>query len=422
MPSWRRNRRYILILASASAAMLLLGALFRPRKAEQENAAPAVAQTEIARLQRTVARNSVTGIATFFSELASEIQDQVLWLPGADRTAVIWSSERVVSTSGPTRPPAEDVAEGRSSGPLKVHLTRFGPQRPAALYQVSDAAPLSNRVRYAAAYYEIGVWALVAWRNGPERLEYALGQYLGAATADCDGFTGTQLRLNVDLEPEMVGGAVYDSNGAYMGMVTDCSGTMIALDSATVEASLAAEEQIEDRLAGLFGFALGAPSEEERKALGVDDGVLVRQVWRGYQAAQAGLTPGDVIVKIDGATVASTADLERMTLPVAREVFDLSVVRGGRLREVQIKARQQNAKAFGPSGVAWRHPPAGLPIRDVDPNGRLAHAGARAGDRLLRINGRPAENAAEVDQLLATPDKRIFAVFERNGRLWGALI
>jgi hypothetical protein len=420
MPSWRRNRHYILILATASGLILLLGALFRPRESEVENAVP-VAQTEIARLQRLAVRNNVSEIAGYFADLAVDIEDQVLRLAEANRSAVIWSSDRLVSSSGPTRPPEEDAAEGRPGGPLQVKLLRFAPQRPAALYQAVEAPPLSNRVRYPAGYYTKGVWTLVAWRDASGALAYDLGQYLGAAEADCDGFTGTQLRLNIALSPEMAGGAVYDANGAFMGLIASCSNHMTALDVATVEASLSAPEQVADRLAGQFGLAVSAPGEEERAALRVDDGLLIRQTWRGYQAAAAGLLPGDVIVSIDGQPVTSVANLERMTLPVAREVFDLGVVRDGRRREVQVKARPTPQSSFGPSGVAWDRPEAGLAIRSVDPDGRLAKAGVRPGDRVLRVDGHPARDASEIDALLGA-EKRVFAVFERNGRLWGALL
>jgi hypothetical protein len=421
MPSWRSNRRYILILAAASAAILILGFLFRPRKTETEIVAP-VAQTDIARLQRLTVRNNVNEIALYFSELAGRVENQVLRLPGAGRTGVVWASDRIVTSSAPSRPPARGVASGRAGGPLAVDLLRFVPNRPAALYRVTAPQPLSFNVRYAADFYASGVWAVAVWRDSDSLLAYQVGQYLGPATADCNGFTGSQVRLNIELTPEMLGGAVFDSDGGLMGLIVGCSGGIVALGAATIEASLTAPQQIEDLLAGQFGLAVGALSEDERRVLGVEKGVLVRQVWRGYQAALAGLLPGDVIVELDGQPVTAAADLERMTLPVAREVFDLAVVRGGRRREVHMKARPDTQPAYGPGGVAWERSPEGIAIRSVQPESRLAQAGVRADDRILQVDGRPAESPSAIDKILAEPQRRVFAVFERDGRLWGALL
>jgi membrane-associated protease RseP (regulator of RpoE activity) len=401
--------------------MLLLGAVFRPRKADVESIAP-VAQTDLARLQRLTVRNNVNEIARYFSDIAGNIQNLVLRLPAAGRSGIVWTSDRVATSSGPLRPPEKGQGVGRVGGVVDLSLSRFVPHRPAALYQVKSPEGLATNVHYPAAFYAGGVWAFAAWRDEENQLAYDLGQFLGPATADCDGFTGTQLRLNIRLTPAMLGGGVFDYDGGLMGLIVGCGGAVIALDSATIEASFAAPDQIEDRIAGQFGFAAGALSEEERKALGVEKGVLVRQVWRGYQAALAGLLPGDVIVGLDAKPLNGSADLERMTLPIAREVFDLTVVRGGRERDVRLNARPASRSAFGPGGVAWADSPVGLAIRAVDPGGRLAQAGVRPGDRILRLDGQSAERADDVDRILAQPGKKVYAVFEREGRLWGALI
>jgi S1-C subfamily serine protease len=265
------------------------------------------------------------------------------------------------------------------------------------------------------------VWALVTWRDSDSRQAYKLGQYLGPKAADCDGFTGTQLRLNVDLPTETLGGAVFDADGGLMGVIADCSGAVAALDAATVEAALAAPQRIEDHLAGRFGLAVSAVSEDERERLGVGAGVLIRQVWRGYQADAAELLPGDLILGLDSRPVSGVGDLEVMTLPAAREAFDLAVLRVGRQRVVRVSTKAQGHR-FGLAGVAWKRPLPGLAIAALDPNGRLAQAGAQPGDRLLQIDGRTAENEDEIDRILAQPKRQVYAVFERNGRLWGALL
>ena len=421
MPPWRRNRRYILLLAAVSVAILVFGGLFRPGQSDAESIAP-VAQSEITRLQRLSVRNNVHEIAKYFSDLATLLEGQVLRLPAADRSAVVWGADRVVSSGGADRPPSSDVAHGRGERELPLELARFVPNRPVTLYRVPEADPLSSNVRYPADFYEIGGWTLAVWRGRDSQLAYELGQYLGSAEADCDGFTGTQLRLNIDLSPEMLGGAVFDYDGALMGLIVHCGAGLAALDAATVEASLAAPDLVEDRLAGNFGLVVGALSEDERRVLKVEKGILIRQIWRGYQASEAGLLPGDVIVALDGQPVKGAADLERMTLPIAREIFDLTVVRAGRKREVEVKARPDGEHAFGPGGVAWQRSPSGLPIGAVDPEGRLAKAGVREGDRLLRIDGRQADSVKKIETVLADAAAPVFAVFERDGRLWGALI
>jgi S1-C subfamily serine protease len=58
-----------------------------------------------------------------------------------------------------------------------------------------------------------------------------------------------------------------------------------------------------------LGITSGQLSDEQKAALGIEDGVLVDAVSSGSAAEAAGLEPGDVIVELAGREVGSADDL-----------------------------------------------------------------------------------------------------------------
>lgn len=63
--------------------------------------------------------------------------------------------------------------------------------------------------------------------------------------------------------------------------------------------------------AEVLGMRLSVPNTQERKVLvGVDGGLVVREVEPDSTAAQQGIRPGDVLLRADGHTLANVADLE----------------------------------------------------------------------------------------------------------------
>ena len=84
-----------------------------------------------------------------------------------------------------------------------------------------------------------------------------------------------------------------------------------------------------------FGLVLRAATDRERRRLGVGQALVVERA--SGQAARAGLQPGDVVLSVNGATVASI-DTLMAAMDAAHGNVALLVQRGGTRLYVPIGA------------------------------------------------------------------------------------
>jgi S1-C subfamily serine protease len=196
----------------------------------------------------------------------------------------------------------------------------------------------------------------------------------------------------------------------------------------SIAKALQEEETLERRLFTRFGMGVATLGEKEKKYFGAGKGVWVREVWAHYPAEDGSLEPGDIIVGLDGADVASAADLNPLIMPVSREAFELRVLRAGRVHTLTLPARVAampgvGRHGAGAAGVLLAKPERGIRIEAVADGGPAHEAGIRPGDRVLSIDGRSPLGAAQVQTVLAgSADKPRFLVLERGGKTWGVLL
>jgi regulator of sigma E protease len=111
----------------------------------------------------------------------------------------------------------------------------------------------------------------------------------------------------------------------------------------------------------------------------------------GSPAANAGLTLGDYVLKVDGEevrgwrTMLAALQGERHALHVGRFVDDEIVYRDVVIERTPPVAEPEG----GPYTNAWGLQPAQLFVVDVSEDGPAAKAGIRKGDRLLTVDGKP---------------------------------
>jgi len=146
-------------------------------------------------------------------------------------------------------------------------------------------------------------------------------------------------------------------------------------------------------------------------------GAEVTTVTPGTPAAKAELQPGDVIVAVQGAAVATADQFIRAAHAVpAGSVVRLRVARGGWEKDVQLQSPAVRA-SYG-FAVKEAPPGGGVAIASVDPGGAAAGAGLAVGDRVTRIDGRaPADVRrvqAQIDEA-AGKGAILALVVERGG-------
>lgn len=94
---------------------------------------------------------------------------------------------------------------------------------------------------------------------------------------------------------------------------------------------------------GQLGLVVGELTDQQRKEMSIDNGVLIEEVAADSPAAEAGLQPGDVVVSIDRRTVDSVDEFVAQVkeLPAGKS-FPILVQRGGSalFRAIKIPAQE----------------------------------------------------------------------------------
>jgi hypothetical protein len=271
-----------------------------------------------------------------------------------------------------------------------------------------------------------GEWIVAVWRGSDRRHAFAPGLYLGLNRTECGDGEIDEMMSNIPLSAAMLGGGLFDQDARLLAAIVDCGERYAAMAVESVTKALAEDASFQGRLLTRYGMRATSLREAEREYFGAAKGLLVREVWQGYPADVAGLEPGDVIGELDGRPVQSADDLHALVMPVARETFELGVLRRGSKRGVTLPVRVSPAgvkenSASAEAGVVLAATARGLRIGGVLPESPAYRAGIRAGDWLLEVDGRVPATAAQVQAALSSASPR-FLVLEKERKRWGVLL
>ncbi len=257
-----------------------------------------------------------------------------------------------------------------------------------------------------------------------------------------DGSYVPFIQTDVAVNPGNSGGPLFNMNGEVIGInsqIYSRSGGYQGLSFAIpIEVAMNVERQIVATGKVQRG-KLGVSIQEVNQALadsfglGKPAGALVSSVEKGSPAAKAGLEPGDVILGIDGKSVASAGDLPAaVALKKPGESARLQVWRKGGTRDIEVKvgsfAEEKVAAAETPSADKGR---LGVAVRPLTPdekrqaevkggviveqaNGAAARAGIRPGDIILSVNGQPIDSVEQLRGIIAKSGKKAAILVERG--------
>jgi len=157
----------------------------------------------------------------------------------------------------------------------------------------------------------------------------------------------TDARLN----PGYSGGPLVDASGKMIGMnVAFAASRGVAVPISALKntvAILSRDGKIRRAYLGIAAEPISLPKDLARAAgTGEEQGILVRSTEEGSPAAKAGITVGDILVKLGKDPVTSLYDLHRLLNDqVIGKSVSVSVLRGGVVKELKItpeEAREWN--------------------------------------------------------------------------------
>jgi len=240
-----------------------------------------------------------------------------------------------------------------------------------------------------------------------------------------------------NLRGEVVGinSQIYSRTGGFMGL-----SFAIPIDVAN---DIAQQLRTVGKVTrGRIGVVIQPLSKELADGFGLSrtQGALVNSVEKGGPADKAGVEAGDVILRFDGKTVASSEDLPRIvgaTRPGSK--VTMQIWRNKGTRDVQVVVAEMQDERAARQSRRGGKPPAtmpsqfGLTLSDLSDaqkselkvsggvlvenvQGAGQRAGVRRGDVILAINNQDVKSVEQFNQMMAQFDKgRIVALLVRRG-------
>ena len=294
----------------------------------------------------------------------------------------------------------------------------------------------------ASAQTQVGEWVLAI--GSPFGFESSASAGIVSAKSRSlpDGSYVPFIQTDVAVNPGNSGGPLFNMNGEVIGInsqIYSRSGGYQGLSFAIpIEVAMNIERQIVATgkvQRGKLGVSIQDVNQALADSFGLAKpaGALVSSVEKGSPAAKAGLEPGDVILGIDGKTLASAGDLPAaVALKKPGEAARLQVWRQGATRDIEVRVG-----SFGDEKVAKLDTPSadkgrlGVAVRPLTPeerrqaetkggllveqaNGAAARAGIRPGDIILSVNGQAIDSVEQLRGIIAKAGKKAAILVERG--------
>ncbi|MDI3462804.1 MAG: HtrA protease/chaperone protein [Nitrospira sp.] len=316
---------------------------------------------------------------------------------------------------------------------LIAHVIGKDPDTDLAVLKVTTDRPLSSARFGDSSSVKVGQWVLAVGNPFGLDRTVTLGVVSGIGRENInlsryENFIQTDASIN----PGNSGGPLFNLRGEVIGINTAIINFAQGIGFAIP--SNMAKQVIEQLLAkgkvvrGWLGVGIQPLTAELAKKFGVTEGegVLVNEVFEKDPAALAGIKPGDVIVRIDGAVVDSpnklsrliatltpgatskieiVRDLQHVTMDVPlTERRDTAIVASIARQEEKLGVRLgldlQDVTAALADRFKLREPK-GVLITKVEPNSLAQAEGLREGDLIKEVNRMDVSSVGEFTSAMA---------------------
>ncbi len=250
------------------------------------------------------------------------------------------------------------------------------------------------------------------------------------------------IQTDVAVNPGNSGGPLFNMKGEVIGInsqIYSRSGGYQGLSFAVpIDVALKVQDQLLQHgrvTRGRLGVGIQDVNQALAESFGLKKtaGALVSSVENDSPAAQAGLAPGDVIVRFNDTEITSSSELPVLVSNTAPgSVARLDVMRKGEakridvtvgeLKNAKVAATEATGEARGRLGVAVRElsrdeqkevgVAGGLVVENA--SGAAANAGIQPGDVILSVNDTPVKSVKQLQALLAKAGKRIALLVQRE--------
>ena len=275
---------------------------------------------------------------------------------------------------------------------------------------------------------------------------FGLGQTVTSGIVSALGRTGLRgleyqnfIQTDASINPGNSGGALIDLRGELVGInsaIFTPSGGNVGIGFA-IPASMA--RYVMDQLIqfgevrrGTLGVFVQNLTPELAGVFEIDGdrGVLVAEVAEESAAADAGLQPGDVIIRMDQRAINSAQDFHNAEGRLALgDSIQLDYVRNGKARDTKLviqsvpvligadlNKRLAGARFTGLTTKQKQKNISGVLLDELDQDSRLAREGLAEGDLIVGVNRQRIHKLADFSEALGKTRGGIVLQIQRRGR------
>ena len=250
------------------------------------------------------------------------------------------------------------------------------------------------------------------------------------------------IQTDVAVNPGNSGGPLFNLKGEVIGINSQIYSSSGGSQGLSFAIPIDVASKVKDQLIahgkvtrGRIGVVIQEVNQGLADSFGLKkpQGALVSALEKGGPAEQAGLEPGDVILRVDGREIDRSTDLPaqigdmkpgtRARLEIVRKgtgkTIDVTV---GEMKDIKTAAADKEGAAEGRLGLAVRPLDAdearqsgirgGLVVESAA--GPAARAGIQTGDVILALNGTPVKSVEELQALAAKAGKRVALLVQRE--------
>jgi len=259
------------------------------------------------------------------------------------------------------------------------------------------------------------------------------------------------IQTDVAVNPGNSGGPLFNMSGEVIGINSQIFSRTGGYMGVSFAIPIDVARNVEDQLVktghvvrGRIGVTIQDVNAQLAESFGLDRprGALVSSVEKDGPAAKAGLSPGDVILGVNGHPIERYGELSG-SIAAMKPGADasLQVWRGGKQQTVsvkiaELKEQEQQTAANAPNGKPNAHQTdqatqLGLTVRSLDPSekeqvqttgtlvveevtGPAAAAGVQPGDIILGINGKRVKTAKELQEAAKSSGKNVALLIQRD--------
>lgn len=262
-------------------------------------------------------------------------------------TGVIWTSEGAIVTADHVVEREENIRVAFDGQVYEAELAGRDPTTDLAVLKIkaSNLIPAqvadSKSLRQGNLVFAVGrPWGAEAIVSGG--IVSALGKF-GHNSGWGNQFKEGLIHSDVTLYPGFSGGPLADASGRVVGINSSVLGRdlSLAIPSETV-ARIAEQLLTKGRIErGYLGVGVQKiplqQSLAQKLGLSQETGLMILQVETGTPAEKAGLLPGDMLVGLNGTTIARVRELNRwLASESGGRSVQARVIRGGEIKEFPI--------------------------------------------------------------------------------------